>query len=375
MNHGALVNLFLGGLVALVPLITRISREAGQEFHHEVLIFWVMVAFLGLPIEKLRKAPKIAYASCLLVFFAAYWNQHEPKSIGVFLHGSWPILASFFCVKLYEVYDARSKDYLFNVIAAGAIIQSTLCVIEVFGLTWTEIVAWVMGWTWKNSVGWNVNKEAVGSLGGNNWTGVYITLTSMFLLRRKWVLVLPLCVWALYLVGAIMAIAGFIAGIAIYIWNKHGFKTPAFLPYALAPMGFMALAYSGLIDEAQNGRFQAWKVMIEHFNAWVFGNGPGWFFDTFWAYYKVEGGHFRQEHNEFLAVLFGYGIVGIIFSWIWYVAAASSNGNAIFKSVLLAAFVTFFGYFTMHQATAAIVVLIAFAGVFVEEKHGKALAG
>lgn len=378
MNGGAVINLALGALIALLPLITRMSRFEGQEIHRANILFWSLIAFLALAGSAKRRAPWWMWG--VYAFFGALsvWNQVEPKSMGVFIQASWVFVCGAFVVRLYETFDQKSEHFIFDGMVVGCLIQCVLCVLDRFGIHWGPMAAWIMGWAWQHGAQWNPTQEAVGSLGGTNWTSVYIALTAVGMFRPGRWYYLPLAFISSALCGAIMGGAALIGACLYWAWSTR--RLNALAPYLATSLAFALGCVWGVVGKHQNGRFEAWAEMLRVFpkEGHLLGMGPGWFYDFFGRLKQFEAGFFHQEHNEFLACLFAFGAVGLLAMLALIAKAAMGSGNVLWKCVLFAAFVSFFGYFTMHQSTAAIVVLVALAASLAgneEDKNGVNLAG
>ena len=108
-------------------------------------------------------------------------------------------------------------------------------------------------------------------------------------------------------------------------------------------------------------RFEIWShvfalVDMPHF---LIGKGAGWFPDLKMAFHgKVA----LQEHNELITIFNIFGIVGLgAFIVVLKKAIPREPKDFIFPAILFACFFNFFGHFTLHRSTTAIVFIVTAA--------------
>jgi len=358
MNQGAVVNLLIGAVIAILPLFIRLGSFDFQRTAKDnllVVIFSLLGFLMG---NKKRSIGVNAWLVLIYGFFILSFNHWNVLSIMVMFQSFYIIAGLFFCVNLYEKLETDSINLILYGLIAGSIIQSVIAIPQYFGFDiYREVVLYLPDSTYVQDAD-NGSGMVIGSLGNINMLASYLSLASIAILslnKGKILIILPLI--ALLLNGSIMGILALIAGVTYFINLKLNF-VKKWKIYTGSIIAMIAYPFSGIGHDS--GRLDIWKqsiskVNIKHF---LIGAGPGWFSDQ-----KIAIGKYWfaiQEHNEFLSFFNVFGIVGIILvAPIFIKYIIKKDNGIIFPSILFAAFCNSYGHFSFHQSTVAIIIIVA----------------
>jgi hypothetical protein len=367
MNRGMLTNIFLGAVIALLPLFTKVGAfDLNRTSKDNLFVLVVLIALVILPEEK-RKLPAslgifAVYAALNLVI-----NQWNPASPSVMFQAFYIATGIALFVGLYQRFDLESKAYILNGAAIGCFIQSILCLGNVYNLSlYHETLELIHGPISRN---YHTGRASVvGSLGNPNLVGSYLALTAMALLRPMWVWLLPFAIAAIVATKSVMAGAALVGGLAYFL--NHKFRVVHRFGFYLFAIIAMIAAYLHGARGEDSGRFGAWAsilalVDLKHF---LFGMGPGWFADLGMS---VGGEPLRQEHSAYLSFFNVFGATGCLLVLVGLTRTIlGEEKNVVFGSMLFASFLNSYGHFTSHQSTVAILIIIVAAICLAEgNKH------
>lgn len=358
MKKGALVNILLGAIVALLPLYNRVALyDVNRTVKDNLLV--VLLGFICLimpnPVRRvdLRLWPFILFGVLFLII-----NQHNVMSILVSFQVFYITASLFFFIHFYEKHDRQTLNYILNGMAIGCLAQSLLGIFGYFGINIYPELFNLFADNFKVVNADPGPGNVIGSLGNNNLLGSYIALTSLSFLshKNKWPILIPAT--ALFLSGSLMGIASFLGGIFFYI-NLNYKILKKWQMYSVASLGMIIFPFLSLgID---SGRLDIWKKNIDlvDFKHFLIGRGAGWFGDQ--KIFSIDN-IATQEHNSFLSFFNIFGIIGIvlIFPVLKRYLMAKEN-NKVFPSILFASFCNSYGHFTLHQSTVAIIITITAA--------------
>lgn len=366
MRRGAIVNLFIGAIIALLPLFNRVaSVDFSRTAKDNLLMALFGVLCVIMPAKK-RSLPLYAWVVFTIAFFFLVFNQWNVISINV-MYQSFCIMAGmFFGVRFYECYDRESKSYILNGMCIGALIQCAIIFPSALGfdpyiLFFKAIDSNVLA---IGPTSYPVGKS-IGTLGNSNLTAAYLALTAMAFVRGKWIYFLPIVILALTFTNSAMGVGSFVAGAVYYLNRKQVFiKQKLYLLVSISMIGLFFIGVNG----ADSGRFESWSKLLEAvtFKHFLIGMGPGWFPDF---RLMLSETHMVQEHNEFLALFNIFGIMGVLLVTPFFIKFLKLKDTCyIFPTVLFIAFCNAYGHFSLHQSTTAIIIIVTIVICAVEGK-------
>lgn len=367
MKRGALINLLIGVVIALLPLYNRVTFLDFNRTSKDNLLV-ILFGLLGVLMpNKTRELPKYSWFLLITGLFFLIINQHNVLSINVMFHTFYIVSGMFFLVRFYECYESESKEFILNGMCAGAIIQSLIIFSSALHLdlynAFFKLInpdAIIVGQDFFPA------GKSIGTLGYGNLAGSYLALTSLAFLRGKWTYYLPITVLALTFTNSAMGVGSFVVG-ALYYLNqeKHFSKLKIYLLATISMIGMFFIGAKG----ADSGRFEIWndlfsRVNLKHF---LIGMGPGWFPDAKLTWHETS---IVQEHNEYLAFFNIFGLIGVILIIPLLVKFFKSQVQCrLFSAIMFVAFCNCYGHFALHQSTTAIIILVTIVICAVERKH------
>lgn len=353
----AKANELIGIFIAFLPLYVKIgSHDIGRVSKDNLFVIFSMLAclFFG---ERVRRMPDSLWAPFAYGVLVVVLNHWDPVSINVMFQSFYITAGMVFFFLYYERHVNDGIESLLNWMAIGCLIQCTFVFFD-----WIHVGLYQIALSRiyemeiiRTDGMWY---KTIGSLGNPNLLGAYVALTSMALLRKKWIWLTPLPVIVLAFCDSSMPQVAFAAGIA-YFANSRFKLIPKLALYATTAGGMILTFF--FTKGFDSGRFRAWREMfskmdIEHL---VLGKGPGWFPDSMFV---TVNGQMIQEHNEFISAINVFGLFGIAVAVpaIWRFLNTEDT-HAIFAAILFAAFCNAFGHFNMHQSTTVIIILVSAA--------------
>lgn len=207
-----------------------------------------------------------------------------------------------------------------------------------------------------------------GSLTNENWSGALIALTFPALFYWRFYVFIPVSLLSLYLLKSAMPVTSAFVGICAYIAVKL-FDMKKIKNIALVASIFPALLV--LIGPPKTGFFESgprvwlWERIwsLVHWYDLIIGKGVGFFaavFPTKFLLHAVVP--FRQMHNEYLEILFAFGVIGLaIFYYLYLQIYKTEKLHPIFYAIIAAALFNSIGHFTFHVTSTALVGIIAYS--------------
>ena len=352
----------IGLTIALLPLFTKVAEHDAARLVKDNLLVILFALFGAVLPMKVRRLSLIGYVALAYGLFMLVYNQWHPLSIMVQYQSIYIASGLIFFLVFYEKHTKKDLNGILNGMTAGCLIQSLIVIASFFGINaYFNFIGLFVGGA--RAIG--SFPSGIGSLGNTNLLAAYVSLTAISLFRRKWFLLLPLPIAALIIANSMMGYITFIAG-AFYFLNQKQNILKKFLLYPFAVISMVSVYFIGL-NGMDSHRFKIWREILGNldFNHFLFGKGPGWFYD-----HPIMSG--RQmaihEHNEFISAFNVFGVIGIILAFLVLLPIAlKKDRSAIFPAVCFASFFNAFGHFTLHQSTTAIIVIVSAAICLAEE--------
>ena len=208
------------------------------------------------------------------------------------------------------------NETFYNIICISAIAQALLGIIQIWNC---DPVIWALSRfvEIKRQLDETVS---CGTLGNPNFLVAYLAICLPFFFRKRWVYFIPMLAVLFLRSRTSAAVVPAILAIPIYYWNvqlplirfevlRRKFSVrPKWLVVfggCLAAMGYAVYDGNIFVYTEINQRYQLWWEVLQQFKAvkhWVFGFGPG-----------SPWGHKFPMHNDWLAFLHSYGIIGLVF--------------------------------------------------------------
>ncbi len=303
----------LASLIAVVPLFVFWS-DIDQG--HIYGLFLGAFIFLALSMSN-----KIL---SLFMLYAAGWFGYWVSSYFVglvigdaVLAGVDAILFLIVAAIIYEgiVKSKKPRGFWLNWICASAIIQAVLAITQYH---FTDPVGWTLSHVVNISYGTFSPHSPVGTLVNSNYLGAFIGISLPFFVRRKWWIVIPVIIYALYAANcravnmAILIVTAFTAVRYSDWFFDTQYKHDRGMRYAfiagIVAASIVALYYFGTSKRMLSvgeryvdyWRF-ALQTSIGSWQHFLFGVGPGI------TLRPVN----NNLHNEYVSWLGNYGLIGL----------------------------------------------------------------
>ena len=186
----------------------------------------------------------------------------------------------------------------------------------------------------------------VATLGNQNFFAAFIAISTVFFIRKRWWVFLPVLALSLYVARTSTAIAAAFVSCAFYFWGWKGAGLsiiPAILYYLLFKIPVHSLSLGMRLEywiDALSKISNSWHTLI-------FGVGPG----VYWQYGN-------ELHSEPVSLLFNLGIVGLTIVAAYIFRSFTQCTDRRLQAALLAVVVDSFGNHVMHTAPTALLVII-----------------
>lgn len=355
MFGGSVTNLFLGLLVALLPLFNRFAQYDFSRTSKDNLFAISLIAIMFFLPRKKRHLGIITKLVAFFLFLLIAFNHWYVLSINVMIQTFYITSGLFFILSYAESAD-EDKGFIIKGVIFGSIIQSVMAVIDSFGIpSYAVAVTTFMPQVKTSYTGGNI----IGSLGNPNILACYVALSIPFFFAykwSKWLLWLPLT--AIYLADSDISTFALLGGVGYYINHRYKIIKTSWL-YILSTIPMILLYFLGM-GGMDSGRLPTWQKNIDRLIESPFlGYGPGWFADAKLTPKSTSDVTYVliQEHNEFLACVNTFGLVGM--ALIAFVFYRCRTPPLMWGSVLYIGFLNAYGHFSLHVSTTAIILLIA----------------
>lgn len=354
---GAISNLAIGIIIALLPLFTKLSRgDFGRVSKDNLLVVLMALICFLLPARK-RTLPIFLYIALGYGLFSLFINQYEPAAFVVMLQTFYIGVGALFFASYYEKHTEDGKDFILNGMSVGCLIQCAIVFCnELDFFVYFEAVKLFNPEANPLDIGF----PGIGSLGNPNLLSAYVSLTAVSMFRERWWVFLPFPIIALIISNSLMGYFSLAAGAFYFINLNFNFIKKQYV-YLMAIFGMILPFFTGL-NGHDSKRLIAWKINLNlvDLSHFIFGKGPGWFYGHGIPVSRIE--ILVQEHNEFLSLFNLFGIIGIgllVPTFIKFIR--TPDRSMIFPSILFAGFINSYGHFSLHQSTTAIILIVTCA--------------
>lgn len=317
---------------------------------------FMFVCFIGLALHMPNK-----WLSGFGIYVSAWW-------LAVYLMtftGAWMpeltlitidtvLFLIFAMVAFLAVYYSKwSLNTWYNAICTAALIQCFVGTLQHFNL---DPVSWALSYFVKVAGDFPFNYPT-GTLGNPNFLAAFIAISLPFFIRDKWFWFIPVLFFGLYISHTSMAWVAVAIGISYFVGGRK--------------LSLIALACFGLYtiiinphDGLQNERVSMWLDAIQKItHSWkstVFGFGPG-----------IQWKAGDQLHNEYLMMVWNYGLIGLAFMC-GFILSISRTNRYLFTAFIIIC-VDIIGNHALHTTPTALLAIIIIA-LMEREKHEKEIA-
>lgn len=368
-------SLYWGAAIICLPLYFRIYNGADVRFGQDTLfmaLVYLSVILFGYQENPLKRFKLIIIPMGVLSIYS-FFRQYLPTSDAV--------LYQFFCLNagfmLLSQFLGNSrqinKRVIYNAMAIACIIQSVWLILNSFGIDPYQIYFDICypGRFTKLYMGEGTavpftghETDIIGSIGNRTISGVMIPITLTTLTRKKWVFLLPIALYGVYLSDSSMIYLSTIVATVSYFLLKYR----ANLKFMFISVGLTLLVGYNLIIAygskfvQDSGRFEVWQNTVgwsSGLDMWI-GRGLGFFGDNYNKYFQARK-IFLQTHNEYLEFYIAFGIIGIILLLIIIKPLFTANKSIILVPCLLAILIDSLGSFPFHIAATSLIGIICYS--------------
>ncbi len=256
------------------------------------------------------------------------------------------------------VIDSKIKlKHVYNIICVTAIIQSLLALSQMCGydpvLAMLNLIVYTHAALPKTTV--------VGTLGNPNFLAAYLAISLPFFFRKYWCWFIPVIIFLFLFAKTSTAVFAVTVGCIIYFKN-YSFKVGKIkITGLIIGILFLVIGVGYFINEAKvftDPRYGFWLKAINNLKTipnWIFGLGPA-----------ASWGYNYPLHNEWLTILYQYGLIGLGLAGGFVYTVY--RGNKILFTALIIALVSMFGSYPLHLAPSAFLIIII-AGLMGREKE------
>jgi hypothetical protein len=186
----------------------------------------------------------------------------------------------------------------------------------------------------------------VATLGNQNFFAAFIAISTVFFMRKRWWVFLPVLALSLYVARTSTAIAAAFVSCAFYFWGWKGAGLsiiPAVAYYVLFKIPVHSLSLGTRLEywiDALSKISNSWQTLL-------FGVGPG----VYWQFQN-------ELHSEPVYLIFNLGIIGLAIMAAYIITSFTQCTDRRLQAALLAVVVDSFGNHVMHTAPTALLVII-----------------
>ena len=257
---------------------------------------------------------------------------------------------------------------VYNAIRISSLLQIGLAILQVWGVNLLPLIYSVIVPTGQLLSA----KTMTGTLGNTNFLAAYLAISLPFFFVRRWRYCTPVFAVMLFLLKTTTAVAAALIGVVVFFHSWH-----------LAAVGLVIISgyycfdrggYSPLDEVAQPvgdqidlTRIAMWKLALSKvFSSWVhavfgFGPGAGW-------------GRKYPLHNEYVACLFNYGIIGLSLLAGYIISTVKDlmkyrRRNRILFAAFAVILVNMLGNHPLHLAPSAMLIIVVAGLIERKRRH------
>jgi len=309
-----LTNAVLATAIISVPLVMFWGRDANQGHVYSLVVAAMALTAISLPNIWLRGLALFSVGWLVWVLLMGAAGVYSPELILTSIDGCLFILMA--AIVYQAVYHSSiSTNTVANIICIGAIIQALLAFTQYI---WFDPVSTFLGQFMEIS-GEMSFRTPVGTLVNPNFLAAFLGISIPFFFRRGWRWFLPLLVYCLIVSKTSTAFVAALMGCA---WYFGGWR----LAVVMIIPGALYFTFYDNHNIFEADRLGFWMDAIEKStSSWptlLFGFGPG-----------ISWAADNQLHNEYVGVLFNFGVVGLALAGC-YILTASRQNRMLFASLL-----------------------------------------
>jgi len=334
-------------LVCFIGLALYLPNKWLSGFGLYVSAWWVAVylmTFTGSWIPELTNVTIDAglfLIFAMLVYLAVYHNLYNVI-----------IIKLPFTKKIIFNHKITLNTW-YNAICISALIQCSIGILQHFNL---DPVSWVLSHfvIIKNEFPLDT---ATGTLGNQNFLAAYLAISAPFFLRDKWFWFIPVIAYGLVVAHTSMAIMAVVIGMAYFV----GGWRPALI--SIASVGLYATLinpHDGLHNERVGMWLDGLTKITHSWKSTLFGCGPG-------IQWKIGD----QLHNEYLMVVWNYGLIGLSFM-VGFILTISRQNRYLFTAFIIIC-IDIIGNHALHTTPTALLAVVIIA-LIERERTGRVSA-
>lgn len=350
---------FWGAAIVLLPLTINIrSSFPSPTFMHQ----WVFcaMALILLFTQKGFKRDLFLIASIALSLLSFFNIQGNPTVINYHHYFYFNLgLLALLCLK--EAVNEKNTETILKFIGASCIISSAWVLANAVKMNpW---LAYLDKAGILDSSGGALGKQLItGNLLNPSTSSLYIAIASIGLLSRPILLLIPAV--AIYALGSFGGAAVFFCGCGIYFIDRFIGKKASMVFASILFLSVALLPLSGIKFFSDSGRIEIWSKSLAIYSdfdsvfSWLFGKGVGFYSNNFSSMAGMET-RVDHPHNEFIAALFSFGLVGVLLIISAFVVSFKSK-NQKARAWMASIMLSFLYMFPLHIAPIAVLILTIF---------------
>jgi hypothetical protein len=334
----------------------------------------VFVPFLLLSSKVIYEGHQVAFAIASLVLISSLIKNRQISIFGYyiaayvatdFVRGMlWNVnpyypyaslgVAMFIILGMLLIYgvmqSSAGKDFFFNAICILSILQIILSMIQAF--TGSDPYIWALNLLIQSKSVLSP-KDAIGTMGNNNYLAGYLSMAFPLFLRKKWAYAIPAIVLMMYLCKTSTAIAAIGCAAAYYLWGFKKYRLYLTVSVLVIFVGYILISEGGLGQGIiKSDRWSIWAIAVDRIlsSPWslLFGQGLG-----------GNTGVPYPLHNEWLQATFHLGLIGTgIIAWFF---VSIKTDDRLLKASSVAIVVDCLGNHPIHLVPSAILILVVLA--------------
>lgn len=367
--------LYWGAVLIALPLFMRVGPPISPRVPKDFFFAFAVIisAFL---FKRKNSIPWLAPLSIALIGMA-FLNQYNFTSLSVQYQFVMFSCGMFALLQISSNISSFDRRIIKNALAITCVIQSILVVVSAFGIDlYRHMVELVYGATTLDISLKDMKTVSIGlgSLQSRSLSSALIASTLPFLFNGKFKIFIPLTVAALYLADSTMAIMSIPLAMIVMAYKKFIGKNGLALLLTATLACAIYLIYttdSGFFNGSE--RALAWAQSVEHYfsNFEFFGKGLGYVYDNYHLF-GSERVKMRQLHNEYLEILYAFGIPGILICVYGLFSILKTSRPSLELMSFLIMCGNGFGFFNLHISSTALVFVVVTA-IILRENHVKKL--